>query len=192
VLGLAVGGAAFSPNSDTGNFGIGALIWSALSVLISFFVGGWMASRASALRGRSAGILNGAMVWFVAIPLLLYVLTSSVSSLLGTAGSVLGTAAQTATTAGAAAADDATALTDAVQQAAPDLSAEQVQGIVTNLQNQATQAVTDPQNQEAVANAVSANAWRTLLGLGLAAAAAILGGIAGSGRKDEIDQRLTA
>jgi hypothetical protein len=49
--------------------------------LISFFVGGWMAGRTSALRGTSSGILNAAMLWFVAIPLLVYLLGSGIGAL---------------------------------------------------------------------------------------------------------------
>src|SRR3712207_6616613 len=70
VLGLAIGLSAFDPGDPLGNFGIGAGIWGALTALIAFFVGGWVAGRSAAFNGKTSGLFNGAMVWFVAIPLL--------------------------------------------------------------------------------------------------------------------------
>jgi hypothetical protein len=96
VLGLAIGLSAYDPGDPGSSFGIGAGIWGAISALISFFVGGWMAGRSSALRGTKSGILNGAMVWFVAIPLLLYLLGSGIGAVVRTAGNVAGSAAQAA------------------------------------------------------------------------------------------------
>jgi len=189
LLGLALGTALFDPNDQASTYGIGAGIWAALSALVAFFVGGWLAARTSALRGRSAGILNGAMVWFVAIPLLLYGLTSGIGAIGRTLGNVAGTVAQTGAAAAGAAGEDAAAAAqnpDVQQQAGQ--AADQVQQQAQQL----GQTLQDPQTQEEIANTVSANAWRTLLSLGVAAAAAILGGMAGSGRKDEIDQRITA
>lgn len=79
LLGAAIGLSAYDPGDPMRNFGIGASIWSVIAVLLSFFIGGWFAARAAAVRGHSNGLINGAMVWAVAIPLLFI----SVASLVG-------------------------------------------------------------------------------------------------------------
>ena len=96
VLGLAIGASTFTPGASLGNMGLGAGIWGAVSALLAFGVGGWLAARSAAVGGHSNGILNGAMVWFVAIPLLLYLLSSGIGNLVGAAGSAAGMAAQAA------------------------------------------------------------------------------------------------
>lgn len=179
VLGLAIGADAFDPGDQAGGFGLGAGIWAAISTLIAFGVGGWLAARAAAVPGRNAGILNGAMVWFVAIPLLLFGVTSGIGAIARTLGGVAGTAATIAAPVAGQAADDPSAQATA-QATAPDAAAG-VQATAQALQN----AAADPQNQQAVADAVSTNAWRALLSLGLAAAAAIGGGALGARRPDQ-------
>jgi hypothetical protein len=181
VLGLAIGLSAVDPNtSNARNFGLGAGIWGAITALLSFFVGGWLAGRSARFAGSKSGILNGAMVWFVAIPLLVYLLSSGVSSLLSTAGSVAGTAATAAGQAAGAAAGQA-ADNPAVQATA----AAGVDAAATAAANAAAtaQAAVDnvtPQQVENAADAAANGAWGTLLSLGLAAAAAIGGGYVGA------------
>jgi len=177
VLGLAIGLSAFDAGDQASNFGIGAGIWGAITALISFFVGGWMAGRTSALRGTNSGILNGAMVWFVAIPLLLYLLGSGIGALARTAGSVAGTAAEVAgSTAGAAAGQAAdNPATQATAQAGVQGAGQAVQATASALGDQVT-----PGRVEDAANTAGDAAWGTLLSLGLAAAAAVAGGYAGA------------
>ncbi|MDQ2809644.1 MAG: hypothetical protein M3Z04_22445, partial [Chloroflexota bacterium] len=173
VLGLAIGAATFTPGASLGNLGLGAGIWGAISALIAFGVGGWLAARSAAVGGHSNGILNGAMVWFVAIPLLLYLLSSGVGSLLGAAGSAAGTAIQAAAPAAGQAA------TNPGVQATVQAGGQQV---LTGAQATA-QAVANsitPDTQKKAADATSQGAWGTLLSLGLAAAAAIGGGFLGA------------
>ncbi|MEZ0266637.1 MAG: hypothetical protein ACAI43_18055, partial [Phycisphaerae bacterium] len=59
VLGIAVGASAYDPGDSARNFGIGAGIWGAVSALLAFFIGGWLAARAAAVKGTSNGVLNG-------------------------------------------------------------------------------------------------------------------------------------
>ncbi len=92
VLGLAVGLSSYDASEPARNFGIGAGVWGAISALIAFFIGGWLASYTAAVRGRW-GMLNGAMVWVVAIPLLLYLIAGGVGTLLNTASNVASGAA---------------------------------------------------------------------------------------------------
>lgn len=177
VLGLAIGLSAYNAGDPASNFGIGAGIWGAISALISFFVGGWMAGRTSALRGTKSGILNGAMVWFVAIPLLLYLLGNGIGTVVRTAGNVAGSAAQAAGSAAGAAAGQAAdnPAAQATAQAGTSNLGQAAQATAQALGDQVT-----PGRVEEAANTAGNAAWGTLLSLGLAAAAAIAGGYAGA------------
>lgn len=185
VLGLAIGASAFDPNDQLSSFGIGASIWGGLSALVAFFVGGWMAGRAAAVPGRNSGILNGAMVWFVAIPLLLYGLGSGISAIGRTVGNVAATTAQVAAPAAGEAANEAAnnpGVAATAQAGAAGIAATAQAGV-----DAAQAQLADPGTQQSIANTISANAWRTLLSLGLAAAAAIGGGYLGG--KNRAHQR---
>lgn len=169
VLGLAIGLATYDPGDPARNFGIGAGIWGAISALLAFLVGGWLAGRTAAVRGSNSGILNGAMVWFVAVPLLLYMLGSGIGALTRAAGNVAATGAQIAAPAAGAVLGDP-ALQATAAAGVPNLSAT-----AQALPGQATAG-----DIERAANTGSQAAWSTLLSLGLAAAAAITGGYLGA------------
>ena len=180
ILGLAIGAAAFTPGDSGSTFGLGAGIWGAISTLLAFLVGGWIAARTAAVRGRSSGILNGAMVWFVAIPLLIYALGSGIGAIANTLGNVASTAAQVAAPVVGEAAPEV--VTDPAAQASAATAADAVASAAAGAATQVQQQASDPRTQEEIANTIRDNAWRTLLGLGLAAAAAIGGGVLGTRR----------
>lgn len=183
ILGLAIGASAFDPGDTGSGFGLGAGIWGAISVLAAFLVGGWLAGRTAAVPGRNSGILNGAMVWFVAIPLLLYGLGSGIGAIGRTLGNVAATTAQVAAPAAGQAADAAAANPGVAATAQAGAA-----GVVATAQAGAAAIqgeLQDPANQAAVANTIADNAWRTLLSLGLAAGAAILGGYLGGQNRRE-------
>ena len=182
VLGLAINLSTFNANDPLGNFGIGAGIWGALTALIAFFVGGWVSGRSATFNGKTSGLFNGAMVWFVAIPLLVYMLGSGVGALVSTAGNVASTAAQTAgAAAGAAAANPAVQATVGAAAANPAVQAT-AQGVVEQAQAtaQAIQQSVTPQDIDNAASTAGNTAWGVLLSLGLAALASIFGGYAGA------------
>lgn len=90
VLGLAIGTSAFEPDTADGDtVGTAAAIWGAVSALIAFFVGGWVAAKSSAIDGDGAGALNGFLVGVAAIALILWLLGSGLGNLLGTVGNNL-------------------------------------------------------------------------------------------------------
>ncbi|MBZ0286248.1 MAG: hypothetical protein K8I30_01435, partial [Anaerolineae bacterium] len=89
VLGIAVGLSTYDAD-NTNAFGLGAGIWGAVSALIAFALGGFMAGRTAAVQGKDMGVLNGAMVWIVAIPLMIYLLGGSLSMLMGLAVNAAG------------------------------------------------------------------------------------------------------
>ena len=90
LLGLAIGASTVDGADQARDYGIGAGIWGGLSALLAFLVGGWVAARTAAVRGEGNGMLNGAMVWAVAIPLLLYLLGSGLSALVGAGAEAAG------------------------------------------------------------------------------------------------------
>jgi hypothetical protein len=181
ILGLAIGAAAFDPaTSQAGNFGIGAGIWGAVTALLSFLVGGWIAGRSAKFAGTNSGILQGAMVWFVAIPMLVYLLSAGIGTLLSTAGSVAGTAAQVAGSAAGAAAGAAADNPAAQATAGAGVDAAQDAAGAAQATAQAAIDNVSAQDVEDAASATSRGAWGTLLSLGLAAAAAIGGSYLGS------------
>jgi hypothetical protein len=100
TLGVAVGA---STANSLGGLGIGAAIWTALTVLISAFMAGYTAVRAGnqglASRGQFTGLVTG-MLMTLALTLFL---SNVVSGLVGTASSVLGSAATGAASAVSAA-----------------------------------------------------------------------------------------
>jgi hypothetical protein len=163
VLGLAIGLTTYEAGDQLGNFGIGAGVWGAISTIVAFVLGGWVAARTAAVHGRGNAILNGGMVWAVAIPLILYLLGSGVGSLMNMATDVAATSA-------AALAEEVTA-TDA------SAAAESVQA-------QAQQI--DPTTVENVAQDAGNAAWGTLIGLLLGLVAAVGGGLMGQRREEEI------
>ena len=86
VLGLAIGLSVFEPTSDGGDVGTAAAIWSALSALVSFLLGGWVAGKTAGVRGDDNALLNGFMVGAAALALTLWLASMGVGNLLGGIG----------------------------------------------------------------------------------------------------------
>jgi hypothetical protein len=162
VLGLAIGLTTFETGDQLSNFGMGAGIWGAISTIVAFVLGGWVAARSAAVRGRSNALLNGAMVWAVAIPLIMYLLGSGVGSMMNMATD--------------AAAASATALTEA---APADTNAA-----ANAVQEQAQQV--DPATVNDAAQNAGEAAWGTLVALLLGLAAAVGGGLMGERKQPEM------
>lgn len=176
LLGLAIGVAAVDAANPLSGLGVGAGWWGAISALIAFGVGGYMAGGTAIVRGSDSGMLNGALVWLVAIPLVLWLLASGIGFLLGTTGTILGAAGEAATGA-------LTPSLQATAQAGATAAGEAVQEGVA------------PGQVAQAAEAVGRTAWSTLLWMGLGAAAAIGGGFLGgrtSARSGDHRGRRTA
>lgn len=200
VLGIAIGLSTVDANNPRG-FALGLSIYGGIVALIAFFLGGMISARTAAVGGSRNGILNGAMVWIITIPILVYVLGNGIGSMLGTAADLTTKAA----TIGAAAAGPAIGEVAGQVAANPTLaatvqagvngttgttgtSAEATAAASSGVAGQAQAAVATAQNQiqqvtpeqiENTAQDASNVAWATLLALGLSAGAAIIGGLAG-------------
>ena len=95
MLGAGIGLATIEPTQQGDNpsatgMGIGAAIWWALSGIIAAFLGGWVASRLAGQPSREAGMLHGLAAWAVATLVVLYLVSSTASSLIGGAFNVAG------------------------------------------------------------------------------------------------------
>jgi hypothetical protein len=168
LLGVAVGltaatgdpaGGANGAATRTGNYGLGATIWAAVSALIAFFVGGYVAGRTAGVRGKSNGWINGALVWAVTLPLLLWLAASGLSGFLNAIGFNLGGFVDTVNTA-----SQNVANTGSATAAAPNADPAEVQRTAESARN---------------------GAWGALAALVLGLIAAGLGGLLGSRSHDD-------
>lgn len=87
VLGLAIGASAFEPRDAGESIGTGAAIWGALSAIVAFFLGGWVAAKTAAVGGPGSGMINGLMVGATILALLLWLVGSGIASIIGAIGS---------------------------------------------------------------------------------------------------------
>lgn len=189
VLGIALGLSTFDADNPS-SLGTGAGIYGIITAVLSFGLGGFLAARTAKVAGTGNAVLNGAMVWIVLIPLIMNVLTAGIGSLLGTVANVAGSAAATAAEVASNVADDAAEVADEVVDEVandPELQ-ETAEAAATEVVDQAATAVSgvqeqieniDPEDVERTARDLSGAAWGALLGLGLTAAASIIGGMMG-------------
>jgi hypothetical protein len=115
MLGTGIGMSTVDPMVDgaspsASSFGIGAGIWWLISSLLALFAGGWVAGRLSGMLRPAEGSLHGLLTWALAVLATIYLLTTTVSSLVSGAGSILGTAVSATATGAAAAAPKAAEL----------------------------------------------------------------------------------
>jgi hypothetical protein len=105
ALGIAVGITATDPaETEAADVGRGAAIWSALSLLIALFLGGLGSTRLGMVWDRTTGIVQGGLVWVLAMLVILMLAASGVSMIVGgalnMAGSAAGSAAEMAQSSG--------------------------------------------------------------------------------------------
>ena len=163
LLGLATGltavnaGTAAAEGGPPADLGRNAGIWAGISGILAFLLGGFVAGRSAAVFNRGWGAMNGLMVAFLSIPLILFLASQGLGFILGTLGSFAG-----------------------AMNADPGTTANVAQGAA----NQAQQAAqnTNPVDVARAAEAVRNASWGTLLGLLLTHGASALGGFLGTRR----------
>jgi len=188
LLGAGIGLGTMDPiareTPDAGTMGTGAAIFWALSMLISVFFGGWVAGRLAGIPNNFDGFIHGLLAWSVGTLLTVYLLTSSVGSLIGGAFGMVGNVAKTATEAASNAKPDisgmAGAVSDKLKQSGIDLGRAKSEAQDPNNQQQAQQKAREAADQSAkVASRASLIAFAALV---LGAAAGALGGRSGRPR----------
>jgi hypothetical protein len=94
LLGLGLGLSTVDPAAgDTpqaAGLGIGAGIWWVVSNLIALVIGGYVAARLSGMPLRGDGIIHGLLTWAVTFLITIYLLTTSVGSMVGGAFNIVG------------------------------------------------------------------------------------------------------
>lgn len=173
-VGAAVGLSAVEPGHRAAPYAWGAGIWGLVSVVVAFFLGGGASSCASRLPRRNSGLMQGALVWAVAVPVI------------GFLGAVLALGAVTAGSVTAAAAvtvDNATPPPDALSR--DTLTPEQRQAAA-----RARREATNPATLREASKSAGAVGWAMVGGLVLSLAAAALGGRLGVHRVLPVDPNL--
>jgi hypothetical protein len=183
ILGVAIGLSTFDANNPE-TFGIGAGIYGAVSALVAFALGGFVAARSSGAAGAGNSILNSGMVWIVAIVLIVNFLGSGIGTLLGIVPDVAAAVAPVVAQADILP-EQITNLIPTVQpdpNATAEIAAPNTTGADQPVVPTAVVPAVEvtPAEVEATARDVSSVAWSTLLALGLSAGAAIGGGMLGT------------
>src|SRR3954470_19648318 len=94
-LGLAVGISATDPrNPDGGALGMGAAIWTGLTLLVSLFLAGWASTRLSMLWERTTAMFEGVLVWVLSLILILSLAANGIGLIASGASGLLGKTAQ--------------------------------------------------------------------------------------------------
>jgi hypothetical protein len=73
LIGVSVGAAQLQPGAKImkwSDVGFGVLIFAIVGAFFSFVVGGWVAGKINGFRHAETDMLHGAIVWLLAVPLL--------------------------------------------------------------------------------------------------------------------------
>lgn len=197
ILGIALGASVLDPANTAGEIGTWAAVWGAITAIVAFLIGGWIAARAAVTEGTFAGLLNGLCVGIAGLLLIIWLTASGLGNLFGTigstVGSVLNVAASVAPAAGDAANVNPSQAGNEVEQATgidvddPQAAATAVVGEVQQAteQAQATLRQADnPQTFEAVRN----GAFGTFLILLVPLIASAAGGWLGKYERQDLVQ----
>lgn len=87
MLGVGIGAATLDPGTgdspQVSTFSIVSLIWYAISGIVAAFAGGYIAARMSGKSVATTGALHGLTTWAVTTLLVLYLVSTSVGSIIG-------------------------------------------------------------------------------------------------------------
>jgi hypothetical protein len=138
LLGLAIGastvntGAAVqgSGNQNAGSY---SAIWAGISAIIAFLIGGYVAGRTAAVHERGWAALNGALVFLLALPILLWLATQGLGALIGNASHIASGLGVNLGQIGATASGAAKTITPAQAQQAADTARNTAWGTLIGL-----------------------------------------------------------
>jgi len=84
LIGVSVGAHQLGQRvTKWSEFGFGALLFSVGGAFFAFVIGGWVAAKIAGLRRAENASLQGAIVWLVAVPLLLILAAFGAASFFG-------------------------------------------------------------------------------------------------------------
>lgn len=90
ALAMAIGLSAGARGADAGSVGLGVVIWSIISLLISLFLGGWVMAQSCGPMTKKTAILNAAILWGTTLALSSWLLASGISGAVGAAAANAG------------------------------------------------------------------------------------------------------
>lgn len=191
ALGLALGFSTFSGDESPQDWGTAAGIWGGLSLLASFFFGGWMAGRGSAPGPDRFGLINGFVTGAATLLLIFWLAATTLTGALGFVGStVAGIGGSVAPAAIEAVSEQAAPAVDQadVQSAAEDPAAAVDEAVPEGVEQQVEQQAEAATQQAeevvgAVADAAGPSAWGTFFAILLALVAASIGGMLGQAER---------
>lgn len=197
ILGIALGASVLDPANTAGEIGTWAAVWGAITAIVSFLIGGWIAARAAVIEGTFAGLLNGLCVGIAGLLLIIWLTASGLGNLFGTIGSTVGSVLNVAASVAPAAGDAANVNPDQagnqVEQATgvdvdnPEAAATAVVGEVQQATEQAQETLRqadNPQTFEAVRN----GAFGTFIFLLVPLIASAVGGWLGKYERQDLVQ----
>jgi hypothetical protein len=86
LIGIALGAHLLGPEHrvvDLKKLGIGTLIFSVCGAFFSFVVGGWVAGKIAGILHSEPAMLHGALVWLLAVPILVMAAGLGAANLFG-------------------------------------------------------------------------------------------------------------
>ena len=86
LIGAAIGAHQLGPAGRIARWsevGVGGLVFSVLGAFFSFVVGGWVAGKINGYRRAETDMLHGAIVWLLAVPVLVLLAALGAGSLFG-------------------------------------------------------------------------------------------------------------
>lgn len=86
LVGIALGASAAGPGQqilDWGEFTLGALIVAVFGSFLAFVLGGWTCARVAGLQYAETASLHGAIVWLLAVPILVILAAFGAGSFFG-------------------------------------------------------------------------------------------------------------
>jgi hypothetical protein len=183
MLGVGIGAATVNPGTEQdpmAGLGIGSALWLLGTLIISMFIAGWTASRASGALWRPNGALHGAVTWAVSTMAAVFILTSAAGALVSGASSLLGGVLSTTTQAAASSEELTEEMREILRQRGIDIDSIRQQTQDPQTQQQVRQT------GERVAGGISKAGIFGFIGLLTGWAAACLGGWLGTSREDRL------
>ncbi len=94
LLGAGIGLSAVNlASSGGGNPGAGSVIWGLLTMIISLYVGGWVAGHEAGIPRRADGAMHGFVAWSLAMVVTFFLVTTTLGRVVGGAAGLAGAAA---------------------------------------------------------------------------------------------------
>jgi hypothetical protein len=125
---LAIG---FGLSTGLNAFGVG--IWSVVNIFVALFIGGWILGRVSSPMHKSAAVLNGVVLWGLALVVSAWLVSSGVAGTLGVVASNIGGFVGNVAGEAGEIIDQAqeSGVADELEQQAPDINQAEVQARLT-------------------------------------------------------------